>query len=199
MRDAIIAAGRRQDDADVNLRKFTKFIHELGSVGFAGALVVHMILLSMDPGPAQLEAHALVRRAIAEIGDWLLFPSLGAVLFTGLLAIGINRAFHDVGWVWLKLLLGISVFEGTLVAVHGPAQRAADKAAAALAGELDVSELASTHNEPMALSVMMVVAVVNVWLGVYRPRFVRRSIGVPPEEAAAETVEEEESAEVAAR
>lgn len=165
-----------------NLRRFTKFAHELGSTGFTGALAVHMVLLTLDPGPEQLEIHAVIRQAIAGIGDWLLFPSLGVVLFSGLLAIGINRAFHDVGWVWLKLLFGISVFEGTLVAVHGPAQRAADKAVAALAGELDVARLATEHNEWMALWVMMSIAVLNIWLGVYRPRFMKRSVGVRPDE-----------------
>lgn len=181
-----------------NLRRFTKFAHELGSTGFTGALAVHMVLLALDPGPERLEVHVAIRQAIAGIGDWLLFPSLGLVLFTGLLAIGINRAFHDVGWVWLKLLFGVSVFEGTLVAVHGPAQRAADKAVAALAGELDVARLATEHNEWMALWVMMFVAVLNIWLGVYRPRFVKRSVGVKPDEepeASDEAPEREAGAE----
>jgi hypothetical protein len=168
----------------VHVRKFTKFAHELGSVGFTGAIAVHMVLLSLDPGPERLEVHAAIRQAIAGIGDWLLFPSLGLVLFTGLLAIGINRAFHDVGWVWLKLLFGVSVFEGTLVAVHGPAQRAAEKAVAAVSGELDPSRLGSGHDEWMALWVMMFVAVLNIWLGVYRPRFAKRSVGTRPEPAA---------------
>lgn len=181
------------DPRKLNPRKFVKFAHELGSVGFTGALAVHMVLLTLDPGPERLEVHAAIRQAIAGIGDWLLFPSLGLVLFSGLLAIMINRAFHDVGWVWLKLLFGVSVFEGTLVAVHGPAQRAADKAVAALAGELDVAQLAPGHNEWMALWVMMFVAVLNIWLGVYRPRFTKRSVGVRPDEGEEEEDEDRET------
>ena len=157
------------------MKKLIKFLHEIGSIGFTGAVAVQMVLVSMTPEPTDLARYALMRQAIAEVGTWLLFPSVGILVVSGLLAIMINRAFHDVGWVWLKLLLGVSVFEGTLVAVHGPAQRAADKAAAALAGELDPALLGSGHNEWMALWVMMFVALTNIALGVWRPRFTRLS------------------------
>ena len=82
----------------------------------------------VEVSPAELEAYALLRGAIATISGSLLFPSLGLVLISGLLAMAATRAYRDVGWVWLKLLLGVSVFEGTLVAIHGPAVRAAEMA-----------------------------------------------------------------------
>lgn len=157
------------------VKRFVKFLHTLGAIGFMGALAAQMVLLAMTPEPTQLAGYALMREAIAAIGLWVLFPSLAAVLMSGLLAIGINRAFHDVGWVWAKLALGIIVFEGTLVAVHGPAQRASERANAALTGEIDPAILLTpTHNEWGAMGMIMFVALVNVVFGVWRPRFIRR-------------------------
>lgn len=163
------------------MKRFVKFLHTLGSIGFMGALAAQMVLLSMTPAPTELAQYALMREAIAAVGLWVLFPSLAIVLMSGLLAIGINRAFHDVGWVWAKLALGIIVFEGTLVAVHGPAQRAAERATAALAGEIDPAALlVPTHNEWGAMGMIMFVAVVNVVFGVWRPRFIRRRFSDEP-------------------
>lgn len=163
------------------LKRFVKFLHTLGAIGFTGAIAAQMVLLAMTPAPTvDLAGYALLRQGIAAIGQFVLFPSLGLVLTSGLLAIGINRAFHDVGWVWLKLLLGISVFEGTLVAVHGPAQRMAEQATKALAGGIDPATLVRAgYNEWGALSVIMAVALVNIVLGVWRPRFLRRTFGEP--------------------
>ncbi|HSG90383.1 MAG TPA: hypothetical protein VLA56_14305 [Pseudomonadales bacterium] len=171
----------------MNLKKFVKFLHTLGSIGFTGAIASQMVLLALTPATTQLAEYVQMRQAIAAIGTWVLFPSLGLVLTSGLLAIGINRAFHDVGWVWAKLALGISVFEGTLIAVHGPAQRIAERAAAALAGEIDPAVLDKPlHDEWGAMSVIMGVALVNIVLGVWRPRFIRRRIGDPTRAPAAD-------------
>ena len=167
----------------MNMKRLVKFLHELGSVGFTGAIVVMLVLQSMTPEPTELEAYALLRGAIAKVSASLLFPSLGIVLVSGLLAMAATRAYRDVGWVWLKLLLGVSVFEGTLVAIHGPAVRAAELAEEALAGAVDIAQLGKGHDESMALTVMLCVALINIWLAVYRPRFGKRSVGVRPTEA----------------
>ena len=84
-------------------------------------------------------------------------------------------AFHGAGWVWAKLALGISVFEGTLVAIQGPARREAERAVQALAGEFDPTLLgATTSAEWKATLVVLCVAVVNVVLATWRPKFTRK-------------------------
>jgi hypothetical protein len=96
---------------------------------------------------------------------------MAAVVVSGLLAMAFNPAYHDVFWAWVKLLFGISVFEGTLVGVHGPVMREAAKAAEALAGKIPVSELGHTmHNESGAMLMIFAVAMLNVVLGVWRPK-----------------------------
>lgn len=80
-------------------------------------------------------------------------------------------AYHGAGWVWAKLATGVLMFEGTLLGVQGPMEREALTASRVLAGELPASNLAmSISAEIGSLWVLGAVAVVNVALGVWRPR-----------------------------
>lgn len=75
----------------------------------------------------------------------------------------------------MKLLLGVSMFEGTLITVQGPAQKEAALSAQALAGEIDPSLLGQAMQaEWNSVWVVLAIAIVNVVLGVWRPRFQRR-------------------------
>jgi hypothetical protein len=58
-----------------------------------------------------------MRGAMAEIAKWIFFPSFVLTLIAGLLAIAVNRAYHNVGWAWVKLATGILVFAGSLHAL----------------------------------------------------------------------------------
>jgi hypothetical protein len=94
-----------------------------------------------------------------------------ATLIAGLLAIAFNRAFHNAGWAWVKLASGISVFEGSLVAIIGPIQQEATRSAAALSAPLDVVAITGYVGSLQAsLWVMLAVSTANVVLGIWRPR-----------------------------
>jgi hypothetical protein len=83
--------------------------------------------------------------------------------------------FHSAGWAWAKLALGVVTFEWTLLAVQGPAQRAAQASIRAVAGELDIAEIdAMVQGEWASLWVLLTIALLNVALGIWRPRFSRR-------------------------
>ncbi len=157
------------------MRKFLKFMHTIGGIGLAGALLAQLVMLQNMPPVEPLEAYAAARGLMGLVAKWVLFPSLAIVLVSGLLSMAWTDAFHNAGWVWAKLALGISVFEGTLVAVQGPARREAERAAQALAGEFDPALLAATADgETLATLVVLGVAVINVVLAVWRPKFSRR-------------------------
>ena len=97
----------------------------------------------------------------------MLLPSLALVLVTALLAIAATRGYHDAGWAWVKALLGIGVFEATLVTV-GASSRQAELAAAAVT---DPSLLASLlHSERNTLLMLLALSVANVVLAVWRPK-----------------------------
>jgi hypothetical protein len=90
------------------------------------------------------------------------------------MAIAVNRAFHNAGWAWAKLVSGVLIFEWGLVGIQGPMQQEAELSAHALAGSGDVAALAaSIRPEEMSLWILLVVTVVNVMLGIWRPRLTK--------------------------
>ncbi|KGE04411.1 hypothetical protein [Pseudohaliea rubra] len=164
------------------MRKTLKFLHTLGAIGYAGAAAALLVLHAQLPAPEDLERFAALRMAMGAVAQLILLPSIAVVLVSGLLAMAFNPAFHNAGWVWLKLIFGVLVFEGTLVSVQAPMERAALQAEAALAGDVPVAELlAPLGPEWGSLWVVLLLAVFNVVLGVWRPR----SRGRPGTERAA--------------
>lgn len=134
-----------------------------------------LVLLIVLPEPTSVAEYARMRLAMVGISNWVFLPSLVLTLISGLLAIAATRAYQDVGWVWVKLATGISVFEGGLLAVHGSMGREAALSAQALSQGTDPAKLgASLGGEWGALWVVMAVSIVNVALGVWRPRFRRK-------------------------
>jgi hypothetical protein len=156
------------------MRKLLKFLHTMGAVGFTGALAAFLVLHASLPEPTELQRFATLRIAMGAVAQWLLLPSIALVLVSGLLSMAFNRAFHNAGWVWAKLAFGVLVFEGTLVYVQAPMQRAAKRAQQALDGSLDPAALGATlQAEWGSFWVILGVAILNIVLGVWRPRFSR--------------------------
>ncbi len=153
------------------LRSTIKFLHTMGAVGFIGAIAALLILHASLPEPTDLERFTILRTAMGNVAKWLLLPSMATVVCSGLLSMAVVSAYQSAGWAWAKLLSGIIILEGTLVYVQAPMERAAERAAAALAGETPVAELGVTlQPEWGSFWVIGGVAVANVALGVWRPR-----------------------------
>lgn len=159
------------------MKKILKSLHTVGSVGITGAVAAHLVLLTALPGLATVAEAAALRTGIAAVATWLLLPSLLLVLVSGLLAIAAQPAFGSAGWVWVKVALGLVIFEGTLVSVQRPAERNLDYTLQAVAGKIDAAELeAMLHSEWGALWVILAVCIANIILGIWRPRLVRRRV-----------------------
>ena len=157
------------------MRRLVKFLHTMGSIGFMGSLAAVLVLAKWAPAPESLADYAYVRGVMAQIAAWLILPSLILTLVPGLLAIAVNRAFQDAGWAWIKAATGILIFAGGLHAL-APIQEEARLSAQALAGTSDASALSGVSGgEVQALWVLLAVSVVNVVLGVWRPRILRAS------------------------
>jgi hypothetical protein len=154
------------------LRKLVKVLHEIGSIGVMGGLAAYLVLVATAPDPS-MAGYAALRQGIAAVCKWLLVPSLLLVLVTGLLAIAANRAYHDAGWAWIKALLGIVIFEGTLMNIDGTAQQVAGLAGNA-AGQGDPALLAALlRTEWLGLWTMIALSVANILIAVWRPRLRR--------------------------
>jgi hypothetical protein len=156
------------------MRRLVKFLHTMGAIGLMGAMACLLVLLSFAPAPAQLAEYALMRGAMGGIATWIFLPSLALTLVAGLLAMAANRGYQNAGWALAKLATGILIFEGGFAGVQGPMQEEAERAAAALAGQADAATLAqSLGAEWNTLWLVLAVAMVNVVLGIWRPRFTR--------------------------
>jgi hypothetical protein len=151
-----------------------KFMHTMGAIGLIGAMSCLLVLIGFLPAPSSLSEYALMRAAMGGIATWIFLPSLGLTLVAGLLAMGVNRAYHSAGWAWAKLASGILVFEWGFAAIQGPMQQEAELSARALAHEVDPATLAASLGaEWKSLWVMLAIATVNVVLGIWRPRLTR--------------------------
>jgi len=157
------------------MKRFLKFAHEVGGVGLMGAILAQMILSYRAEGLPPVE-YATMRQAILFVSEWLLVPSLAVVLMSGLFAMAIHSPFHNAGWVWMKAVTTVLVFEGTLVAVQGPARTAAEVTAEIAAGDATNAGLLENivRHERGGLWVILVLSLANIALAVWRPRFKRR-------------------------
>ena len=157
------------------MRRLLKFLHTMGAIGLMGAMACLLVLLAFTPAPTSIPQYAVMRGAMGAIATWIFLPSLALTLVAGLLAMGVNRGYHSAGWALAKLATGILIFEGGFSGVVGPMQDEAERSASALAGQADAAAtLAQTLGpERNTLWVLLAVAVVNVVLGIWRPRFTR--------------------------
>jgi len=146
-------------------RRSLKALHEVAALGLGGGLAACLVInLAFQSGP--LESFVAARQAFDAIARWILIPSLAAILLSGLLSIAATRGFHDAGWAWVKALLGLSLFEATLLTV-GASRRKEDLLAAAA----DPSLLANLLNaERNTLLVLIGICIANIILAVWRPR-----------------------------
>lgn len=147
------------------LRFGAKALHEVASIGYGGALAACLVinLVADRSSPADFVA---ARNAFAAIAQYLLVPTMAIVVVSGLVALAATQAYKDAGWAWLKALLGLSVFEATLLIVGSGRQHAELAAATADPALLD----ALLRSERNTLGLLIAVSIVNVLLAVWRPR-----------------------------
>jgi uncharacterized membrane protein len=158
---------------DVNIRKAwrlgAKFLHLVASIGFGGGLAACLIINLMTDRTSPAE-FAAARYSFAAIARYLLVPSMAVVVVSGLIALAATRAYMDAGWAWLKALLGLSVFEATLMVVGSSTQQAELLAATAQPAVLE----ALLRSERLTLWLLIALSIVNVVLAVWRPRLTWR-------------------------
>ena len=146
----------------------------MGAVGLMGAMACLLVLLSLTPPTESLAGYALMRGAMGAVATWIFLPSLALTLVAGLLAVALHRGFLEAGWAWVKLATGVLVFEGGFVGIQGPMQEEARRSAAALAGQIDPATLTGAlAAERNTLWVLLAIAILNVVLGIWRPRILR--------------------------
>jgi hypothetical protein len=142
-----------------------KALHVVASIGYGGALAACLVI-NLTASRMTAADYAAARQLFATIAQVVLVPSMAVVVVSGLLALAATRGYHDAGWAWLKALLGLSVFEATLIVV-GAGQRQADLLAAAAEPVVRDALLRSERN---TLWLLIALSAANVALAVWRPR-----------------------------
>jgi hypothetical protein len=162
---AAAAADARRSRRRRWVRLGAKTVHDLASITFGGALVACIVLNHLVPRDTLAE-FAAARALHAAIAQYLLVTSMVVVVLSGLMALAATQAYMGAGWAWLKALLGLGVFEATLVVVGSKEKQAAVVAAYAEPAQLDTLLRAERNT----LWLLVALAVVNVVLAVWRPR-----------------------------
>lgn len=159
----------------MHLRKTMKFLHTVSSAGLIGGLLAYGVLLVYAPQDT-LARYADMRQSIVQISNYVLVPSLGIALVTGLLSMAVHRPFQEKRWAWIKALLGIGMFEATLGIIGSKADYAAKISIKIASGEAEADVLRNAlSTEWSSLFAIMALSIANVVLGVWRPALARRS------------------------
>jgi uncharacterized membrane protein len=135
------------------MRRLIKVLHEIGAVGMMGSLAACVVLVMNSPPDAPAE-FAAVRHGIVMVHTYLYVPSLMLAMVSGLIAIAATDAYKDAGWAWMKALTGVSMFEGSLLAIVGPAKRAAALSAEAVTGGGDAAPPSAPDPRPQCLTML---------------------------------------------
>jgi uncharacterized membrane protein len=156
------------------MRKSLKFFHTLASSGLIGALLGYVIILLYAPQDTA-STYADARLTISALCNYLLLPSLAIALVTGLLSMAAHQPFQEQRWVWVKALLGLSMFEATLAIIQSKANTAAAVSAKIASGEAAPDALnAALSTEWSSLGAITALCIANFVLGVWRPRLAKR-------------------------
>ncbi|MEM7612318.1 MAG: DUF2269 family protein [Pseudomonadota bacterium] len=153
-------------------RKLVKFLHSVSAIGMSGGLAAYIAVLLVAPEITEIAEHVALRTSLATVSKWLILPSMLVVLVTGLLSMIVHYPFMSAPWVWAKALTGLLIFEATLASLDAPAQAAKKAMIEASAGTLAPERLeVLVRDEWMAWWILLGLAVANVALGIWRPRF----------------------------
>ena len=155
------------------MRQGVKFVHTVSACGLIGALLGHMLILWHAP-QANIEQYATLRETISQIARFILVPSLGVSLVTGLVALLVHNPYQSKRWVWVKAVMGFLMFESTLAVTQSKAVAAAEFASRIARGE-NVTETQRLLSEAIqsewtVLYALMALSLAQTALGVWRPK-----------------------------
>ena len=155
------------------MRQWLKFGHSMTAISFLGSVIVLWVMIAQLPPPeGALEVYVAQRQLMAHIASMVLMPSLLISLLFGMASMAAVSGFHSAPWAWAKLVTTVLMLEGSLLGIQSPIKREAVLAEKALTAPTHIAGLAQNlSSEQMSLVLIGVVAMANVALGVWRPRF----------------------------
>jgi hypothetical protein len=147
------------------LVRFIKVLHELGSIGLMGGVAVVMVVRSRAQLP-EAPAYFELCHAIDVSYRWIIIPSLALCVFSGFASMMVHRPYWNALWAWLKGASGAVVLN-ICCRMQTMAHRATDAEYLR-----DRAQLADVfRGEWSGLWLLMILSLLNVVVGIYRPRF----------------------------
>lgn len=152
------------------MRRLLKFLHTVGAAGLTGAVAAMAMVLVLAQGASSATEYLPIMLAMSKVAAWIIGPSMLLTVVSGLLAMVATPGFQNAAWVWVKAATGLLVLEGGLHVI-GSIQEEAKRSVGALAGG-DAASMAQVFQaQANTLWVLLAVAIANIALGVWRPRF----------------------------
>ena len=161
----------------ITTRKILKFGHTLTGMAFLGAIVVLWVFHEHLAAPTDsLDIYSAQRQVMERIATLVMMPSLMLSLLFGIASMTMVQSFHGAPWAWGKLFTTVLMLEGSLLGIQSPVKKEAALAVSALSDESLIAGLAlQAEAEQLSLILIGLVAIANVALGVWRPRFQSRA------------------------
>lgn len=154
------------------MRKALKFAHTVASMALVAGLLFLLFGWHAIDDSSDARALYLYYSQSAVAARWLILPGMISMILSGMLSMMVGTGFYNAGWVWAKLALGLSVFEGTLLTIQGPAQKAGAIAAQYGRQEVDASALLSINGpNELAIFAVLSICLIATGIGIWRPRF----------------------------
>ncbi|MBY0566341.1 MAG: hypothetical protein K2P70_03470 [Hyphomonadaceae bacterium] len=153
------------------MRRLLKFLHSVAGSGLLGGAAALAVVLMLTPASIGDAGYASLMIGMSKLAAWVIGPSVVLTVVSGLLAMLVHPPFQDAGWVWVKAATGILVL---LAGLHiiGPLQEAATRAERGLQIAADAAQTARGFEAEIGTAwVLLRVSVVNIALGVWRPKF----------------------------
>jgi uncharacterized membrane protein len=156
------------------MKPLLKLLHLLAAIGFAGTLVVSL-LLAATADDSTATAFAASRRAIAAAAEHIALPSLVLLVLTGMLLVVKQPAYFEARWVWAKALLGALIVGIALLVVQPAVSRASALAQMSVEGSPVLRPLAAAlRAERIGGIVNLALSLAAISLAVWRPSLARR-------------------------
>jgi len=173
-------------EAETNMRKTLKAVHMLGLSLFLGSIGVYIALTSQHvtlgtPAFGELRAQILLGTRCITI------PGLLTTLLSGFGLLWINRRQMQ-RWQMAKAVVGCLLLFNTWLLVGPAIQGAADLSAVPVLSQQRIGELSSALRiETMAGAGNVLLALLEIWLAVFRPALRIRNEAARVREVASST------------
>jgi hypothetical protein len=130
-----------------------------------GGLAACVVMLAKGPAPSAA-GYSVLRHSIDALYYWLMVPSMVVCVLSGFASMLVHKPYWNALWAWLK---GASTMIVLALTIRSQEQALSVSTPAVFGRPLELAEVLS--RERSWLWTLLVIALLNVVVGIWRPRF----------------------------